>query len=1065
MKIELPRTVADNLSQFTGREWVLPALLQWWEQDTERLFVLTGEPGTGKSMLAAWLAGCGSLPAAVASPELARFRSLVRAIHFCIAKGGNSPKSVAQSVASQLTRSVPGFAAALAATLKEQVRISVEQNIGQLGGGRATGVYIERLDLGGLNDELSFDRLLREPLKQLYQDGFSEPLLILVDALDESLTYTGGVTTAQLLARLDDLPAPIRWLVTTRPDPRVLLLFPESTPFDLIHEAPPNLNDVRDFAYHRLRDLPEAPRARLAGRISVAADGIFLHAHLVLQELLKNPGALGDVEQIPLPRGLSGLYQEFLNREFAGTQRQRWFEVFKPVLGPVAVSRGHGLTRRQLDKIAGRDVIEALEIAKQYLDGALPDGPFRPFHKSFADFLTEDKANLAYHIEPSRAQLQIADAYLAQKNGAGPWRKWDDYGVRHLATHLAEAIRLPPLSGDAAEQETRVQQLVRLVADRDFRDTHRERVNDAGLAQRDFEQTVRSAALCVSEHSPLLVAEAVLAMQSNRKELLRPSRLFELARAGDLASAEKRLALQNAERFWHEAALLTLAWLAIPSAPNEARSLRNRLAPTLCDDLKPLLQRVDCALGMAPPPPPPPSPVNGPVPDLFIVQSIIDRLAGGGNETALEPLNLSGLSAQPDSAPRYLADQDGPVLLAFAMTHPPEQSQGVQEYVSMHAANHYAYYRNRSLAALLKCFIQHPSQEWVREMMENLCGGALAGSPIAFREGLGCALLGLRAKAGLGSASAQLEGMTAHVAQQCQSLSPMRGEGDPWSYHLRRLIVLAEVFALTLGDRTRARDLLQIALNMHYGFAGFRSKSMLTFAESVRVCDPGNAALVQQALDLARVAAHNIQDHRFCLAETSRINAMRENWWPVAGWPGDLESVVRQLAEAPDDARFSAVHIVGESFSNRSGNQKLPIPGKVDAADTLTSIAGVHECAVAELLRKNRATGWAADQPLAPGTRVNVPDPEMLPLIAARLSAEVVAGAPRNPDDKVRLLQALVPVAVPNLTALDTVLARLMLTGCPGDAPSLDHLKAILENHVPFEPVPGIRFPLLAAEM
>ena len=56
MKIELPRTVADNLPIFTGREWVLPALLKWWDQEATRFFVLTGEPGTGKSMLSAWLA-------------------------------------------------------------------------------------------------------------------------------------------------------------------------------------------------------------------------------------------------------------------------------------------------------------------------------------------------------------------------------------------------------------------------------------------------------------------------------------------------------------------------------------------------------------------------------------------------------------------------------------------------------------------------------------------------------------------------------------------------------------------------------------------------------------------------------------------------------------------------------------------------------------------------------------------------------------------------------------------------------------------------------------------------
>ena len=1061
MKIDLPRTVADNLPKFTGREWVVPSLLRWWDEEETRFFVLTGEPGTGKSMLSAWLAGCGQLPPGPVTTELARFRSLVRAVHFCIARSGTSPKSFAQSIAGQLTRSLPGFGGALTATLKEQVQISAEVHIGQMTGGSTTGVYIERLELGGLNDELSFDRLLREPLKKLYEDGFDEPILILADALDESLAYTGGVTIVQLLARLDDLSPKIRWLVTTRPDPRVLCLLHEFPTFDLIHQAPPNLDDVRQFALGRLHALPESQRKALAERISVAADGIFLYAHLVLQEMLKNPAATMNVDKVPLPRGLSGLYQEFLNREFSAPNRQRWFDVFKPVLGTVAVARGHGLTRLQLEKITGHDATEALEISKQYLDGALPDGPFRLFHKSFADFLLEDKANLAYQIEPSRAHLQIADFYLSQENGAAAWHKWDDYGVRHLATHLAEAVRLPPLSGDVQEQESRVQQLVSFVVNNDFREIHRARINDAGLAQRDFDQTVRSAALCVSGRSPVLLAEAVLAMQSNRKELLRPSRLFELARTGDLESAEKRLMLQNAERFWHEAALLTLAWLAIPSNRHAAKKLRDRLAPTVCDELKPLLERLDCAFGTAQPP----GPFTGAAPDQFMVNSLIDRLAGGGSETALEPLNLSGLMANPDSAPKYLAEQDGPLLLAFAATNPPEQSQCVQEYVSMHAANHYAYYRNRSLAALLKSFVHHPSQEWVLDMMVDLCGGALAGSPIAFRESLGFALLGMRQKAGQAWAGPRLDAVTARVVQDCGALSPMRGEGDPWSYHLRRLIALAEVFALGRGEYNKAQDLLNLALQIPYGFAGFRSKSMLTVTETARLCDPANLAKAIQALDLALVAAHNVQDHRFCLADTSRINAMRHNWWPDAGANWILETTVKLLVEEPDAGEFCAMHIVGEVFKHRHGNQKLPIPPKIRQANTLASIAEVHGCAITELIRVNRKQNWAAGQILPAAARVNIPDPEMLPLIAARLSAEVVAEGQWSRDKRVQLLQALVPVSSANLTTLDTVLARLMLVGCPADQGNLDQIQALLDAYVPFEQVPGIRFPLLAAEM
>jgi len=113
----------------------------------------------------------------------------------------------------------------------------------------------------------------------------------------------------------------------------------------------------------------------------------------------------------------------------------------------------------------------------------------------------------------------------------------------------------------------------------------------------------------------------------------------------------------------------------------------------------------------------------------------------------------------------------------------------------------------------------------------------------------------------------------------------------------------------------------------------------------------------------------------------------------------------------------------------------------------------------------NREKGWTATQLLPAGAPVTIPDPEMLPLIAARLSAEVVADGKLSDEERVRLLQALVPVAAQNLTALDAVLARLLLVSSPADAGTLDRLQQLIDAHVPFEPVPGIRFPLLAAEM
>jgi tetratricopeptide (TPR) repeat protein len=159
---------------------------------------------------------------------------------------------------------------------------------------------------------------------------------------------------------------------------------------------------------------------------------------IVLDELLmRPPSELPDLDTYPLPKGLSGLYHSFLTREL-GKDDSRWFKVFEPLLGLIAVAQGDGLTTEQLTDLVGKDVREALRASKQYLIGELPDGPFRPFHKSFADFLLEDPHNLDYHIDAASMHTRIVSSYRATAAGWATvdWGTADAYGLRHLADHL-----------------------------------------------------------------------------------------------------------------------------------------------------------------------------------------------------------------------------------------------------------------------------------------------------------------------------------------------------------------------------------------------------------------------------------------------------------------------------------------------------------------------------------------------------------------------------------------------------------------------------------------------------
>jgi energy-coupling factor transporter ATP-binding protein EcfA2 len=177
--------VESGMQHFIGRNWVLPRVLDWLEKTEGSTFVLTGQPGSGKTSLTAWIAGFQIASESENSSDLNQLRSYVRAVHYCRDNTSNTlPRAFAQSLAEQLMRNVDGFSDELKAAMGDGIHIVVNQHVGEAhSGANVAGV---KLDLGNLNESSSVNRIIREPLHRLYAKGSSEPILILIDALDES---------------------------------------------------------------------------------------------------------------------------------------------------------------------------------------------------------------------------------------------------------------------------------------------------------------------------------------------------------------------------------------------------------------------------------------------------------------------------------------------------------------------------------------------------------------------------------------------------------------------------------------------------------------------------------------------------------------------------------------------------------------------------------------------------------------------------------------------------------------------------------------------------------------
>jgi WD40 repeat protein len=444
--------VQQRAAHFTGRGWVFARLDQFFH-GPPGVFLLLGEPGTGKTAIAAQLAlaAAGRLTSAAAGA--APHRAVpIAAAYFCRAREADL-LDIAQRLSDQLAEAVPGFEEARRAILLSQIHVGdVQVSTGPVGrDATVAGIYIKKLR--GLDGETAFRRAVTLPLKRVRETGEMTRVVLLVDALDESLASKAAKELPWLLGGIED----VHLVVTSRLDHRAIQwLRDRAERVNLLTDAPPGSDDVLGYLRRRLAS-EGSPAAMevLSRRIAEHASGNFLYAFYV-SKALQDARVLAGLDdaaarQEPLPAGgLPKAYEYFLGRELSRDARA-WPTRFRPVLGLLAVAQDEGLTAEQLrltaDRLSEETVTRAVirdvtRRASGLLDGPAPDGPFRMYHQSFANFLVDPAQNPYFLIDAAETHNAIVEAY------ADPL-SWDDYARRNLAVHAAEAGRLDHLLEDA----------------------------------------------------------------------------------------------------------------------------------------------------------------------------------------------------------------------------------------------------------------------------------------------------------------------------------------------------------------------------------------------------------------------------------------------------------------------------------------------------------------------------------------------------------------------------------------------------------------------------------------
>lgn len=397
-KICLEGTRRETLEEITA--WVNRT-----EDNTPRVFWLYGNAGTGKSFIAHTIAD--------------RFKKIGR-LGSCFCFDRNE-------VAQQRDKKIFSTIAQDLADRDEHVRKAL------------MGAIRHNTSLKNTMDVLQqWKGMILNPVQTL-SEGTTGPMVIIIDALDESGTADSRIHLLRILAgKVDDeshiakLPSNIRILVTSRPLPDIHMALNS-----VKHVKQKSMAEIprewskRDIFHFISQELVEEMKDQDASTLMEASDELFEWARLACA-FIKNINDAGTTarerfnlviscnkdERVDL---LDSIYQLTLKTIFPddrtrSTRLTRFRSVMAQIIGtaePLPLASLGSMRRHfgsiDLQKI---DVDVIIKPLGALLSGTTDSSPIRPLHASFPEFLSDPKRSGEFFTDLSCIHDELAFACL-----------------------------------------------------------------------------------------------------------------------------------------------------------------------------------------------------------------------------------------------------------------------------------------------------------------------------------------------------------------------------------------------------------------------------------------------------------------------------------------------------------------------------------------------------------------------------------------------------------------------------------------------------------------------------
>ena len=278
------------------RKWFFDDFKKWLNDNGSRVMILTAGPGVGKSVLCAKIC------------ELYEESRQLAACHFCDFQTSDyrDPHRILQSLASQMCDNVDGFRDKLAETLsREHSRHSLSD---------------------------TFRVLLNDPLHALDR---TQPMLIVVDALDESKTPIKSEFLDLISDQFSQLPEWIKIFISSRPELQVRGKLEHLNPVEIRPDDAKHNLDLKQFLECYF---PSVSKSTIESLVSTCK-GSFLYAYYLVKEQVDS-GSKPNVN-VDIPKGISGFYEkqfERLKKDLQCYKHEAGVSIFRNFINVIAAT-------------------------------------------------------------------------------------------------------------------------------------------------------------------------------------------------------------------------------------------------------------------------------------------------------------------------------------------------------------------------------------------------------------------------------------------------------------------------------------------------------------------------------------------------------------------------------------------------------------------------------------------------------------------------------------------------------------------------------------------------------